>query len=166
MPPGRISCGSSWTNATMVLSMPTSHAPPSTIIATFVPRSSRTCRAVVGEIRPKRLAEGAAMPRPPACANACSNACATGCDGTRRPTLSWPPVTASDTCDARGTMMVSGPGQKASATRRAPRGIARAHVAASRASLTWTMTGWSAGRPFVAKIARTASSLPASAPSP
>jgi hypothetical protein len=33
--------------------------------------------------------------------------------------------------------------------------MAPAQAAASVASLTWTMTGWSAGRPLAAKIART-----------
>ena len=41
----------------------------------------RRARAVVGEIRPKRFADGAAMPPP----KAASSARATGCDGTRKP---------------------------------------------------------------------------------
>ncbi len=41
-------------------------------------------------MRPKRLAEGAAIPEPPARAKAASSAAANGCDGTRSPTLSWP----------------------------------------------------------------------------
>jgi hypothetical protein len=41
--------------------------------------------------RPKRLAEGAATPRP----KSWSNSRATGCDGRRSPTVSCPPVTKS-----------------------------------------------------------------------
>ena len=55
--------------------------------------------------------------------------CATGCEGTRRPTLSCPPVTTSCTCAARGTISVSGPGQNASASARAPAGTSRAQRA-------------------------------------
>ena len=91
IPPGRSSTGTSPAKATIVDSIPTAHAPPSSICATASPRSSATCRAVVGEMRPKRLADGAAMPPP----KARSSARATGCDGTRKPTLSWPPVTTS-----------------------------------------------------------------------
>ena len=166
MPPGRSSSGVSPVKATIVDSMPTSQRPPSRMVSTAPPRSSATCRAVVGEMRPKRLALGAAMPRPPRAANAASSACATGCDGTRRPTLSWPPVTASSTCAARGTISVSGPGQNASASARAPAGTERAQCPRSATLPMCTITGWSAGRPLAAKIARTAAALPASAPSP
>ena len=162
IPPGRSSTGSSSVNATIVDSMPTGQAPPSRIRPTASPRSSATCAAVVGEIRPKRLADGAAMPPP----KAARRSRATGCAGTRSPTLSWPPVTRSDTRAARGRISVSGPGQNAAASRRAPSGTARAQSAAAPASARWTMTGWSAGRPLAAKMRRTASSLPASAPSP
>ena len=119
-------------NATIVLSMPTSHAPPSRIIATAPPKSSSTCCAVVGETWPNRLADGAAMPVPPRSANAASNAFATGCAGMRRPTLSWPPVTASPTCAARGRISVSGPGQNAAASLRAPSGNSRAQRSTCR----------------------------------
>ena len=165
-PPGRSSVAAPSTNATIVLSMPTADAPPSTISATRSAKSSATCRGVVGEMRPKRLADGAAMPVPPAAANARSNACATGCDGTRRPTLSCPPVTTSAARAVRGRISVSGPGQNASARRCAPAGTARAQCESSAASARCTMTGWSAGRPLAAKIARTAAALPASAPRP
>ena len=166
MPPGRSSIGAPSPNATIVLSMPTAHAPPSTISATRSPRSSATCCAVVGEIRPNRLADGAAMPVPPAASNARSSARATGCDGTRSPTRSCPPVTTSAACGVRGRISVIGPGQNASASRHAPGGTSRAHREICAASATCTMTGWSAGRPLAAKIARTASGLPASPPSP
>ncbi len=46
----------------MVDSMPTLHGPPSRISGTRSPSSSATCAAVVGLMRPKRLADGAAMP--------------------------------------------------------------------------------------------------------
>ena len=42
--------------------MPTWQGPPSSTRATASPSSSRTCCAVVGLMRPKRLAEGAARP--------------------------------------------------------------------------------------------------------
>ena len=48
--------------------------PPSRIMLTCPPSSSRTCSAVVGLMRPKRFADGAAMPEP----NARSKASATG----------------------------------------------------------------------------------------
>ena len=63
-------------------------------------------------------------------------------------------------------MSVSGPGQNAAASARAPAGIVRAHRAMASASAKWTITGWSAGRPFAAKIRRTASGFAASAPRP
>ena len=105
------------------------------------PRSSLTCWAVVGEMRPKRLADGAAMPFPPAAAKASSSARATGCDGLRTPTRSCPPVTASDTRAARGRISVSGPGQNASASRCASAGISRAQCASCESSARCTMTG-------------------------
>ncbi len=72
-------------------------------------------------MRPKRFADGAAMPFAELARAAARGA--TGCDGTRRPTLAWPPVTASETCAARGTISVSGPGQNAAASARASSGI-------------------------------------------
>ena len=83
---------------------------------------------IVGDVlrrRRRNVAEAVGRRRrdavPPA-ANAASKRCATGCDGTRRPTLSWPPVTTSATCAARGRISVSGPGQNAAASLRAPSG--------------------------------------------
>ena len=160
MPPGRSSTGSPSVNATIVLSMPTSHAPPSRIIATASPRSSATCCAVVGETWPKRLADGAAMPSPPSAANAASNACATGCDGMRRPTLSWPPVMASSTCAARGRISVSGPGQNAAASAaRAVGKFARPALDLRRMLRDARSPDDRTGRPFAAKIRRTASAI-------
>ena len=97
--------------------------------------------AVVGETCPKRLADGAAIPEPPSAVNAPSNWRATGCNGMRSPTLSWPPVTASATCAARGTISVSGPGQNAAASRRAPSGNSRAQRSTSATSARCTITG-------------------------
>ena len=82
---------------------------------------------------------------------------ATGCEGTRMPTLSCPPVTTSATLGARGRISVSGPGQNAAASLRAPSGTERVHFASCAVSYKWTMTGWSAGRPFAANILLTAS---------
>ncbi len=86
--PGRSSAGPSPVNPTIVDSIPTAHGPPSRMIDSASPRSSATCCAVVGEMRPKRLADGAAIPPP----NSARSARATGCEGTRMPTLSCPPV--------------------------------------------------------------------------
>ena len=115
-----------------------------------------------GALRP----DGAAIPVPPVSANAASSCCATGCAGTRNPTVSWPPVTKSPTCAARGSTSVSGPGQNAAASRRAPSGTPRAQWSIAAAVATWTMTGWSAGRPLAANTRATARPLAASAPRP
>ena len=96
-------------------------ASPSRITRTLSPNSSRTCSARVGESRPYRLAEGAAMPPP----KAVSSCWAIGCAGTRIAMVSWPPVITSCTLAARGITMVSGPGQKASASRPALSGTSR-----------------------------------------
>jgi len=76
----------------------------------------RTCAAVVGLMRPKRLADGAAMPAwsPATAAKRRNSSSATGWPGTRRPTVSWPPVTASGTQARFFRISVSGPGQKVS----------------------------------------------------
>ncbi len=60
--PGRSTTGSPREQSMMVDSMPTLHGPPSRISGTRSPSSSATCSAVVGLMRPKRLADGAAMP--------------------------------------------------------------------------------------------------------
>jgi hypothetical protein len=101
----------------MVDSMPTSLWPPSSTgqREPSAPNSSRTCWAVVGLTWPNLLADGAATPPLPPL-KACSRRIATGCDGQRMPTVSWPPETASGMFGARFRIMVSGPGQKASAS--------------------------------------------------
>ena len=93
MAPGRSTTGAPRLRSTMVDSRPTRHGPPSRISGTASPNSARTCAAVVGLMWPKRLADGAAMPLP----NARSRASASGWSGTRRATVSCPPVTALGT---------------------------------------------------------------------
>ena len=93
-------------------------------------------------------------------------ACATGCEGTRRPTLSWPPVTKSFAFAERLRISVSGPGQKRSASLRAAGGISRAQAKAASAEAKCTITGWSAGRRLAAYRRATAAALEASAPRP
>ncbi len=100
----------------MVDSSPTSHAPPSSTRRSG-PNSSRTCCAVVGLTWPNLLADGAATAPLPTFANSRSSACATGCEGQRRPTVSWPPVTIAGTRGDFFRIIVRGPGQKAAARR-------------------------------------------------
>ena len=50
----------------IVVSTPMAQGPPSRIISTLSPKLSATCRAVVGEMHLKRLAEGAAIGTPAA----------------------------------------------------------------------------------------------------
>jgi hypothetical protein len=68
-------------------------------------------------------------------------AIATGCEGQRRPTVSWPPLTASGIFGARFKIMVSGPGQKASAKACASAGISHAQCAMSASGARCTITG-------------------------
>ncbi len=102
------------------------------------------------------------MPRP----KAASRARATGCAGARSATLDCPPVMTSGTRCDRGSTIVSGPGQNASARRAAASGTSPAHSRAAAKLLTCTMTGWLRGRPFAAKMRATAAGFAASAPSP
>ncbi len=162
-PPGRNSVGASPTSSTIVDSTPMRHAPPSSTHATSVPPSSAsTSAAVVGLTRPKRLADGAATGK----AHRSSRARATGWSGTRSPTVSRPPVVAGDSCGARRNTNVSGPGQNASARRRASSPTSSAQRSSSDASARWAINGWPVGRPLTAKIRATASALVASAPRP
>ncbi len=163
--PGRSSTGAPREQSTMVDSMPTSQAPPSST-SSASPNSAATCAAVVGLTRPKRLALGAASPCTPRAAQAASSACATGCAGQRRPTVGWPPAAASAMPGRRGRISVNGPGQKASISRPAKAGTSAAKRATPAWLATWTISGWSAGRPLAAKMPRTAASLPASAARP
>ena len=68
--------------------------------------------------------------------------------------------------DSGGTTTVSGPGQRCSTSCAADAGHAAQKRRAACASTTWTISGWSAGRPLAAKIAATAASSSARAPSP
>ena len=71
------------------------------------------CWAVVGLGRPDVLPLGAAMGTPAAS----MMASVTGWFGQRTPTVSSPPVVRRGTISRRGRIMVSGPGQKFSASR-------------------------------------------------
>jgi hypothetical protein len=112
------------------------------------------------------LAEGAAIPPLPTRANSRSSRCATGCEGQRIPTESWLPVTAFGTSVERLRMSVSGPGQKRSASQRAGAGHLGDPFVERIGMGMWTINGWSAGRPFNAKMRATATGLRASAPRP
>lgn len=102
--------------------------------------------AVVALTEPKRLALGAATPLP----NALSSASAIGCDGTRRPTVGAPPVTASSTLGPRRAISVSGPGQNRAASARAASDSSAVHAGSSSADARCTITGCEVGRPLAA----------------
>ena len=110
--------------------------------------SSATCCAVVGLMRPKRFALGAAMPATPASRAATSSACATEWAGQRNPIVAWPPAAAPATPDLRATMTVRGPGQNASNRRSATGVTVAAKAGTPSRSATWTMSGWPVGRPL------------------
>ena len=123
--------------------------------------SSSTCAAVVGLGLVDRFALGAATGTPAAF----SIALATGWLGIRMPTVSSPAVTTSGTACFFRHSTVSGPGQKRSMRRSAV--SVGSHSASSwERSQMCTISGLSAGRPFAAKMARTASAFRASAPRP
>ena len=111
---------------------------------------------------PERLAEGAARGRP-AARMTCR---ATGWEGIRTATVGNPAVTSPGTQGAWGKMMVSGPGQQASASRRAFSGMAVTRGAQSSSAAICTIRGLSIGRPLAAKIPATAPPFKASAASP
>ena len=127
MAPGRSSTGTPRVQSTMVDSIPTSQAPPSST-SSVSPNSPATWAAVVGLTRPNLLALGADTPQTGGCScwQAASTAWATGWEGQRRPTLSWPPVEARAAWGRRGRIRVSGPGQKASISCCANSGTSRA----------------------------------------
>src|SRR5207302_1025144 len=129
---------------------------------TRVRRSLMTCLARVGEIPVDRLALGAAIGRP---ASRISHR-ATAVEGTRTPTVSWPAVTMSGMIEDRGRTIVSGPGQKRSASLPARSGQVVTHSRAWALSARWTIKGFDGGRPLAWKIRATAAGLVASAPSP
>ncbi len=148
--PGRSSTGRPREQSTIADSMPTAHGPPSSTSTSPPGNSSSTWRASVGLMRPKRLALGAATPATPSAAAASSSRRASGCAGQRRPIVSCPPAAAAAMPGARGTITVSGPGQKRSISRSAKGGMAAAKARAAAMPVTWTMSGWSAGRPLAA----------------
>ena len=71
--------------------------------------SAKTWAAVVGLVKPERLAEGAAM----GALKAFNRAWAMGWLGTRRATVVRPAETRGEIPGPRGRMRVRGPGQKA-----------------------------------------------------
>src|SRR4051812_39279258 len=86
--------------------------------------------------------------------------------GQRTPTVSPPAVTIFGISLARGNTSVNGPGQKARASWSAKGGQALVQRLAIATLLTWTMMGFSAGRPLVSKILDTASASIALAAKP
>ncbi len=100
----------------------------------------------MGEGRPLVLAEGAAMVRP----LTRIRAFATGWEGKRTATVSRPPVVSWGMSPEEFTMMVRGPGQKASAS------FCMSSVYSAAISLSWpsshmcTIKGLSEGRPLAA----------------
>ena len=122
MYPGRKTIGFDSVRSIIVDSIPMPTGPPSSIIAIFPFKSSATWAASVGLGRPEVLALGAAMRQP--LFRIRSNA--TGWFGIRTATVSIPPVVAEGTVSFFQTIMVRGPGQKASASFWAAAGIFRA----------------------------------------
>ena len=116
MPPARSRTGPS-SKPTMVLSRPTGQGPASITASIRPERPLRTCAAVVGEILPDGLAEGAAM----GVLAACRSAVAVGLEGTRTARFAPPAVTSFEigAPGFSGKTSVSAPGQKADASRRA-----------------------------------------------
>ena len=164
-PPGRSSVARPSASSTTVDSTPTRHGPPSSTRSTRVPSPRTTCAARVGEIRPNRLAEGAATGMPAARIRAS----ATGWSGTRRPTVGSPAVTIPGMWSRLRRTSVSGPGQKRAASR-ATRGSAASAGCtwrgSSAGSARWTISGSNEGRSLAAKTRATASASSALAPSP
>ena len=154
----------------MVDSIPNSQGPPSRMKSSFpsglTPRSSTTCSALDGLMRPKVLQDGAVKPRKFGPAKALRSACAQGWDGQRSATVSCPPVTKNPHRGFFLSTMVSGPGQKARASIRASGGTFSAQASIASGPQMWTMSGWFVGRPFTRKVASTALRLSASAARP
>src|SRR5690606_24730901 len=104
--------GGSHRPSTTVLSTPTWHGPPSRIISILPSRSSRTCRAVVGDGFVDALADGAASGAP----DSFISARASAESGILAPKVGSPAVTSGASLDGfgAGRRIVSGPGQKRS----------------------------------------------------
>ena len=154
----------------IVDSTPTSQTPPSKIMSSFpvglTPKSSKTCRAQVGEICPNVLQLGAVRPLKFGPEKRFKSSRVHGCEGQRRATESWSPVTKLPQRADFFNTSVKGPGQNVLTSRRASLGIFTAHASRASGPATWTMSGWLVGRFLTAKVARTASLLSASAARP
>ena len=127
--------------------------------------SEKTCAPVVGLMRPKRFALGAASGRPKRSITARK----TGCALIRTATVPSPAVTTSGTTARRGSTSVSGPGQKRLVSMATSARLS-AGISASSSSQPGvgrcTISGSKNGRSFASKIFSTASGLSASAASP
>ena len=145
---------------TIVDSTPHAQLPPSRTKSILSPSIDATCSAVVGLTYPNGLADGAAMGF-----EALIRLRITGCEGILTATVSIPAVTMSGIAGVFFRTIVSGPGQKASASFSAS-GVNMAISRAMRMSHTWTINGSINGLPFAANIFRTASGFVASAASP
>ena len=139
IPPGRSSRGRSPHRETTVDSTPTEQGPPSTTAAILPFKSSITCCAVVVDGRPEVLAEGAASGIPAAR----MMACAMGWEGKRIPMVFKPPDVTIGILSCLGRMMVSGPGQNASANACASGGNSVAISLTLSRSAIWTIKGLS-----------------------
>ncbi len=144
--PGRKIMGVSLVISTIVDSKPSTESPPSKIMSMRPAISSITKRALVGLGRPERFALGAAI-KPPA---ARINAAAPVCEGKRTATVESPPVVSVGTRSFFSKIIVSGPGQKASARRLALSGTCAASSSNDAMSAIWTISGLSDGLPFAA----------------
>ena len=108
-PPGRSRAARPSARSTTVDSTPTRHGPPSSTSRTRDPSPRTTWLARVGETRPNRLADGAAI----GTSAARMRARATGWSGTRRPTVERPAVTIPGMCVALAEDDREGPGPEA-----------------------------------------------------
>mmetsp|Transcript_66077 Transcript_66077/g.132608 ORF Transcript_66077/g.132608 Transcript_66077/m.132608 type:complete len:223 (+) Transcript_66077:458-1126(+) len=147
-------------------SMPTPHAPPSRMrrVSTW-PRSSSTCSGSVGEMCPKRFAEGAARGTPAAAMSCLARAWS----GQRTATKPVEAVTSGGTAGFALPTMLSGPGQHATAsalkTECSLTSSSRSR-SASPAAETWRMHGSLSGRPLASKMPSTACASRPLAPRP
>ena len=124
--------------------------------------SCSTWAAVVVEGLPERLADGAAMGTP---ASRMSSRVA-AVFGQRTATVSSPAVVRFGTRSRTGSTIVSGPGQKCSASSHACAGMSWQIDSSSFGSEICKMRGLSCGRPFASKMRSTAFSSSPFAPRP
>ena len=144
--PGRRIVGVSSVRSMIVDSSPIPTSPPSMIISTRPSRSSLQYLAIVGDGLPERLADGAAIYPP----SARIKAWAILLLGKRTATVSSPPVVSYGTSSLLRKIIVSGPGQKASASLLACGGKSSTIRGISSSRHTCTISGLSDGRPFAA----------------